>query len=107
MDENKTTQNNDCAVADFNNGLCIGLKASPKETLAMQLRLMMKEAEGDDKCTLCKAAEELSKPENQGFNSYFSLLMLMLLSPWGGDVMDTDGMKAYMDAVEKKNKKSD
>lgn len=82
------------------------LKASPKETLVMQLQLMMKDAKDEERCILCKAAEELNKPENSGIGWAFPFLFLMLTG-WSGDGLDIDpdGMKAYMDAIDKKRKK--
>lgn len=79
---------------------------------AMKLRLMMDKVEGEDRCTLCKAAEELEKMtlnQSNGWNStWFYLVMMLIFSGFGeGKTLDSDALAAYMDVIKKKSQESD
>lgn len=84
---------------------------SPASQAAMQLRLMMDKVEGEDKCTLCKAAEELEKlPTNQSTGWSFlwlSLIMLLMCDGFGGKGVDIEALNAYMDVIKKKTQEPD
>lgn len=104
MDENKTVDNSICCAAP----------PSAASQAAMKLRLMMDKVEGEDKCTLCKAAEELEKlslNQSSGWfgSSWMLVIMLLMLSsgPVGDNAFDVDALKAYTDVIQKKAMESD
>lgn len=78
---------------------------------AMQLRLMMDKVEGEDKCTLCKAAEELEKlstNQSTGWSfSWLSLIMFLMCDGFGGKGVDMEALNAYMDVIKKKTQDPD
>lgn len=79
---------------------------------AMQLRLMMDKVDGEDKCTLCKAAEELEKMstnQSTGWSfPWLSLIMLLMCDGFGaGKGIDMEALNAYMDVIKKKAQESD
>lgn len=79
---------------------------------AMQLRLMMDKVEGEDKCTLCKAAEELEKmalnQSNSWSSSWMLVLMLLMFDGFGNNkAYDLEALDAYMDVIKKKSQESD
>lgn len=106
MNEEKvTTQNeiDDCG--------CL-VNISSASQAAMKLRLMMDKVEGEDKCTLCKAAEELEKMtlnQSNGWDSmWFYLIMMLIFSGFGEkQTIDPDALSAYMDVIKKKAQESD
>lgn len=98
MSENTTTKS-DAASLPMGS-YCSAL--TPRQMLAAQLRDLGYHVSDTDRCTLCKAAEELDKPEKPAISPFWALLPLM----FGGVDIDPDGMKAYMDAVQKKKKEN-
>ena len=103
MNEDKTT-----AQSVLNDEILCGMPASPASQIAMQLRLMMGKAEGEDKCTLCKAVEALEKPsinQQNNWNSSWMLLLIMLACDGfdiGSNMLDADAMAAYSEVLKKK-----
>lgn len=107
MDEEKVTTHN-----EVDNTMCYAVPPSPASKMAAELRLMMDKAEGEDKCTLCKAAEELEKMSlNQTSNwgsSWSFLLMMLIFSGFGGaQAFDMDALMAYSEVIKKKAQESD
>lgn len=88
------------------------IDANPASQAAVQLRLMMDKVEGEDKCTLCKAIEELEKAShNQSSNwnfPWFIMIMFLMYDGFGCDKgIDMEGLNAYMDVIKKKAEGSD
>lgn len=90
----KITEPNMC-FTDFQN---------QKETLIMQLRLMMRNAKPDDKCTLCKAIETLEKESTQNFSSMWMALIMMLLIP---GFADDKTIRTVVDILKKQNEEKE
>lgn len=78
---------------------------------AAKLREMMKYAEGERKCDLCKAARELEKKgqsQNFGWQMWPLLLMTFLFAGWGGNGESSDAFnKAFLETLEKMNKEKE
>lgn len=105
-EENVTTQN------EVDNTMCCAMEPLPASKMAMELRLMMDRVDGEDKCTLCKAAEELEKTTLNQSNSWDSMwfycIMLLIFSGFGDkQTIDPDALSAYMDVIKKKSQESD
>ena len=91
---------------ELDDTMCYGVPISAASQMAMELRLMMERTEGKDKCTLCKAAEELeksslSKASDLG-SSCWPLLAMLMLGFGGYQAFDVDALKAYMDVIKEK-----
>lgn len=102
MDEMKAINQNE---TDTN--MCCALPLSYASQAAAQLRLMMDKVEGEDKCTLCKAAEELEKASNNQLSSWnfpwLAMIMLLMCDGFsGGKNIDIEALNAYMDVIKKK-----
>lgn len=82
-----------------------GTVASENEAAALQLRLMMKNAEGEDKCTLCKAAEALenSTPKANQNWALSPIMLALTFSLLDGNKPDAElkTMKSMLDAMSK------
>ena len=88
------------------NDIC-GVPASARETLAVQLRQLMNEVDGEDKCTLCKAAKELSKSEwssGSGTDWFFPILLIMLFGGFGSNQsIDPELVKKCLEVMSTKD----
>lgn len=85
---------------------------SPAEQSAMNLRALMLSKDGDEKCILCKSADELEKtaikPTTGSLNFAWILLIIMLFSGWCDTPnISPEVMKDIMDAMEKGKKVED
>lgn len=93
---------------------CCCKALSEAEKAAKELRGLMKDKVGDEKCALCKAAQELEKVASNpssGFDFSLFFLVMMLLFPFTGS-SDTpsfmqDSMKVYLDMLEKERKEKE
>lgn len=88
---------------ELDSSLANGMAQAPTAYIVTHLRLMMEKAEGEDKCTLCKAAEALEK-SNSNWSTWPSLMMLMLM--FGTDFNNsqiTGMMQAYLETLKKCN----
>lgn len=83
MNENKTAQ------SGATTGFCCS-SLTPRQMLAAQLREMSHHVSDIDRCILCKAAEELDKPENSSMSWAFPLLALALAGGCDGFDIDPD-----------------
>lgn len=82
---------------------------SPTEQAAMNLRALMLSKDGDEKCILCKAAEELEKtainPTKGSIDWAFPFLIRMLFFALGNTQnISSEVMKDIMDVMEKEQK---
>lgn len=85
---------------------------SPAERSAMNLRALMLSKDGDEKCILCKAADELEKTAikpNTGSLNWALLFLTMMLASGFGDTpnISPEVMKDIMDAIGKDEKRED
>lgn len=85
---------------------------STAERAAMNLRALMLSKDGDEKCILCKAADELEKtaikPTTGGLDWMWPFLIMMLFSGWGDTPnISPEVMKDIMDAIGKDGKRED
>lgn len=88
--------------------LSCGMAQTPTAYIVAQLRLMMDKAEGEDKCTLCRAAEALEKSNGSWSSSFSWIALLMLLFGSGfGSTQNDSMMQAYLEALKKCNENSD
>lgn len=97
-------------TTEADNGMCIGRIPTEAETAALKIRLMMKNAEGEDKCTLCKAAEALEKrPVSSGLDWAWPVLMMLMIMPFGsgGSASAEPFMRAYLDTLDKERKEKE
>lgn len=100
MNENKTSKNMDSAI-----GFCCS-SLTPRQMLAARLRDISYHVSDMDKCTLCKAADELDKkPEKFGTDWAFPLLALAL--SFGYENIDLEKIIECFDASVKKQKDAD
>lgn len=84
----------------------------PASKAAMNLRLMMDKVEGEDKCTLCKAAEELEKltldQSNKWSSMWLPMIMMLIFGGFGGDqTLDPEVLTAYIDVIKEKAQSQD
>lgn len=82
------------------------LKFSENSAASFKLRRMMENAVGEDKCTLCKAAEALEKADEKEKSSWsngFTMFMLgMIPMLFGGtETHDPKALKNLFDALSK------
>lgn len=82
---------------------------STTEQAAMNLRALMLSKDGDEKCILCKAADELEKtainPTKGCIDWAFPFLIMMLFSGWGNSPkISPEVMKNIIDDMEKEQK---
>lgn len=85
---------------------------SPAEQAAMNLRALMLSKNGDEKCILCKAAEELEKsaikPTTGGLDWAWHFLIMMLFSVCGDTPnISPEVMKEILGAMGKEQKSED
>lgn len=85
---------------------------SPAERSAMNLRALMLSKDGDEKCILCKAADELDKteikPTTDGLDLMWPFLIMMLFFGCGDTPnISPEVMKDIMDAIVKDEKRED
>lgn len=85
---------------------------STAEQSAMNLRALMLSKNGDEKCILCKAADELDKtaikPNTLGLDWMWIFLIIMLFSGWCDTPnISPEIMKDIMDAIGKGKKGED
>lgn len=85
---------------------------SPAEQSAMNLRALMLSKDGDEKCILCKAADELEKtainPNTGSLNWSLPFLTMMFASGFGDTPnISPEVMKDIMDAMGKGKKCED
>lgn len=106
----KTENNSDYATAPIG-PISNGKLLTESEIAAAKLRDMMKYAEGERKCDLCKAACELEKkgnPQNFGWQMWPLLLMMFLFAGWGDGGEPSEAFnKAFLDTLEKMNKEKE
>lgn len=78
---------------------------SPREQAALNLRALMLSKEGDEKCILCKAAEELEKSlveKCPGLDWTFPFLLMLAFSGWiDTSFISPETMKECLDDLEK------
>lgn len=82
---------------------------SPAEISSMNLRALMLSKDGDEKCILCKAADELEKtaikPNTGSLNWALPFLTMMLASGFGDTPnVSPEVMKDILDSMKKEEK---
>lgn len=87
----------------------IGSVPAHEPTIVEKLREMMNHVSDSDRCTLCKAAEMLEKPNSSSNDWYIWIVIIfMLVGGWGGDSkVSLDFLKSYVDMLEKSRNPAD
>lgn len=68
---------------------------------------MMTKVEGEDKCTLCKAAEALEKSSNNWSTWPFLMMLMLMFGMDANNHQTTSMMQAYFEALKKCNENSE
>lgn len=83
-----------------------GKGPTEKEILIMKLRSIMNNSSGDNKCTICKAVNELEKTDSTGWDGIWMLILLFLIfggfgnKSEGGLFNDETLLKALTKAID-------
>lgn len=98
MNENNKNESAYAKIPDFK-------IPSPREQAAFNLRALMLSKDGDEKCALCKAAEELEKnapKKDAGFEWFFPFILLLAFGGWENiSSITPEALKAISDVLEK------